>query len=98
MGFILPVRLSRHSFPYSARLLCLYSVPESCLTVTPWTVAHKASLSMEFSRQEYWSELPFPTPGDLLDLGIEPKSLGSLALIGRFLITEPPGKPLYDSK
>ena len=66
--------------------------------VTPWTGACQAPLSMGISRQEHWSELPFPTPGDLLDLGIEPKSLGSLALIGRFLITEPPGKPLYDSK
>ena len=42
--------------------------------VTPWTVACQAPLSMEFSRQEYWSELPFPSPGDLPDLGIEPES------------------------
>ena len=47
------------------------------LFVTPWTVAHQAPLSMEFSRQEYWSELPFPSPGNLLDPEIEP---GSLAL------------------
>ena len=52
---------------------------------------------MGISRQEHWSVLPFPTAGDLLDLGIEPKSLGSLALISGFFITEPPGKPLYDS-
>ena len=38
---------------------------------TPWTIAHKAPLSMEFSRQEYWSGLPCPPPGDLLDSGIE---------------------------
>jgi len=40
--------------------------------VTPWTVAHQAPLSMEFSRQEYWSGLPFPSPGDLTDPEIEP--------------------------
>ena len=39
---------------------------------TPWTVAYQASLSMGFSRQEYWSGLPFPSPGDLPDPGIEP--------------------------
>ena len=42
---------------------------------TPWTVAHQAPLSTGFSRQEYWSGLPFPSPGDLPDLGIEPMSL-----------------------
>ena len=50
-------------------------VTKSCLTLaTPWTVAHRAPLSMGFSRQEYWSGLPFPSPGDLPDPGIEPKS------------------------
>ena len=48
---------------------------QSCLTlVTPWTVACQATMSMEFSRQEYWSELPFPSPEDLPELGIEPRS------------------------
>ena len=42
--------------------------------VTPWTVACQAPLSMEFSRQEYWSGLPFPSPGDLPDIGIAPGS------------------------
>ena len=42
-------------------------------SVTPWTVAHQAPLSMEFSKQEYWSGLPFPFPEDLPDLGIEPR-------------------------
>ena len=42
--------------------------------MTPWIVAHQAYLSMEFSRQEYWSGLPFPPPGDLLNPGIEPRS------------------------
>ena len=41
---------------------------------TPWTVAHQAPLSMEFSRQQYWSGLPFPPPGDLPDPGIEARS------------------------
>ena len=44
------------------------------LFVTPWTVAQQAPLSMGFSRQEYWSGLPFPSPGDLPDPGIEPRS------------------------
>ena len=44
------------------------------ITGTPWTVAHQAPLSMGFSRQEYWSGLPFPSPGDLLNLGIKPWS------------------------
>ena len=56
----------------------------------PWTVAHQAPLSMEFSGQEYWSGLPFPSPGDLPDPGIEPRSL---ALQADSLPSEPPGKP-----
>ena len=44
------------------------------LFATPWTVAYQAPLSMRFSRQEYWSGLPFPSPGDLSDPGIEPRS------------------------
>ena len=60
--------------------------------VTPWTVACQVRLSMGFPRQEYWSELLFPIPGDLPDPGI--KSV-SPALAGRFFITEPPGKPSY---
>ena len=55
--------------------------------MTPWTVAHQAPLSMGFSRQEYWSELPFPLPGDLSDSGIELASLLSPELAGRFFIT-----------
>ena len=58
--------------------------------MTPWTVAHQAPLSMEFSRQEYQSGLPFPSPGDLSDPGI---TLASPTLAGRFFTTEPPGKP-----
>ena len=60
------------------------------LFATPWTVAYQSSQSMEFSRQEYWSGLPFPSPGDLPDPGIEP---GSPALPADTLPSEPPGKP-----
>ena len=56
---------------------------------TPWTVAYQAPLSMEFSRQEYWSGLPFPSPGDLPNPGIEPRSP---ALQADALPSEPPGK------
>ena len=55
-------------------------------SVSPWTVAQQAPLSMEFSRQEYWRGLPFPTPGDLPHPGIEPGSLASSAMTGRFYI------------
>ena len=64
---------------------------------TAGTVAVQASLSMGFSMQEYWSWLPFPTPGDLLDPGIEPASLVSPALAAKFFTTEPSGKPLCDA-
>ena len=69
-------------------------VAKLCLNVTPWTVAHRAPLSMEFSRQEYWNGLPFPTPGDLPDPEIEP---GSPALQVDPLLSEPPGKPTFSS-
>ena len=59
-------------------------------SVNPWIVARQAALSMEFSKQEYESGLPFPSPGDLLDPGMEP---GSPALQEDSLLSEPPGKP-----
>ena len=59
------------------------------LFATPWTVARQAPLSMGFSRQDYWSGSPFPSPGDLPDAEIEPVSP---ALVGRLFTTEPPGK------
>ena len=61
--------------------------------VIPWTVAHQAPLSIEFSRQEYWNGLPFHTPGDLPDPGIEPGSPVSPALACGFFTAKPPGKP-----
>ena len=63
------------------------------LFVTPWISACQASLSMGFSRQEYWSGLPFPPPGDLSDPGIKPESPVSPALQVDSLPTEPSGKP-----
>ena len=63
------------------------------LFATPWTVAHLAPLIMGFSMQEYWSGLPFPTPRDLPNPGIERTSPLAPALAGRFLTTAPPGKP-----
>ena len=59
------------------------------LFATPWTVAYQASTSMDFSKQEYWNGLPFPSPGDLPDPAIEP---GSLALQADALLSEPSGK------
>ena len=60
------------------------------LFATPWTVAYQAPLSVEFSRQEYWSGLPFPPSRDLPDPGTEPKSP---ALQADTSPSEPPGKP-----
>ena len=74
-----------------------YTLDRSCvvkslscvrLFVTPWTVAHQAPPSMEFSRQEYWSGLPFPSPRDLPNPEIQP---GSPALRADALPSEPPG-------
>ena len=64
------------------------------LFATPWTVAGQAPRSMEFSRQEYWSGLPFPSPGDLPHTGIEP---GSPTLQADSSPSEPPGKPIIHS-
>ena len=61
--------------------------------MTPWTVALQAPLSMGFLRQEYWSRLPYPSPEDLADPGIEPLSPVSPTLASRFFTTEALGKP-----
>ena len=88
-----------HVFSHSRReqlalwglFCCCCWVTKSCwLFVTPWTVAHQAPLSMGFSRQEYWSGLPFFSPGDLPNPGTEPESP---ALAGRVFTIEPPWKP-----
>ena len=70
---------------------CMFSHVQ--LFATPWAVAHQAPLSMEFPREEYWSDLPFPTLDDLSDPRIEPMSLASPALASRVFTTVSPGKP-----
>ena len=65
------------------------------LFATLYTVAHQAPLSMQFSRQEYWNGLPFPTPGTFLTQGSNPHVLCLLSLAGGFFITVPPWKPYY---
>ena len=75
--------------------ICICVCVLSCvqLFAIPRTVARQIPLSMEFSRQEYWSGLPFPTPGDLPNPGIKPKSPASPAMAGGFFTTVPPGEP-----
>ena len=72
--------------------MCVFSSSVESDSVTKWTVAFPAPLSSGFPRQEYWRVLPFPSPRDLLNLGIEPMSL---ALTDGFFATEPPRKPLF---
>ena len=72
-------------------VIVVQSLSRVQLFATPWTIACQAALSMGFPRQEYWSELPFPSPGDLPDPNMEPESP---ALAGGFFTTEQPGKSL----
>ena len=74
-------------FPQKVKVKSLSHVR---LFATPWTVAYQVPPSMGFSRQEYWSGLPFPSPGDLPHPGIEP---GSSAPEADALVSESPGKP-----
>ena len=80
-------RTYRKYMCYAYALICVQ------LFSTPWTVAHQTPLSMEFSRQEYWSRLPFTSQGDFPDPGTESKSLEFPALAGRFFTIAPSGKP-----
>ena len=88
--------ISIQSFLFQVNFLYQSIVTQSCPTLCDplphptWTSAHQALLSMEFSRQGYWSRLPFPSPGDLPDLGIKP---GSPASQADALPSELPGKP-----
>ena len=68
------------------------------LFAAPWTVTHQAPLSMKFSRQEYWSGLPFPSPGDLLGPGIKPASPRSPAFTEGFFTTVATWEALYNTK
>ena len=71
-------------------------LPESCLTLaTAWAVARQAPLSVGFSREEYWSGVPFRFPGDLSHPGMEPMSLVSSALAGGFFTIAPLVKPAF---
>ena len=82
---------------YNAMHVHMFSCSESQLFATPWTVARQVSLFMGFPRQKYWSGLPFPSPGDLPDPGIEPRSPASLQVIlynPGFFTIKTPGKPL----
>ena len=88
-------RLSWFTFICSQSYTIVFSESESCSVVTdsatPWTVAHQVPLSTEFSRPEYWSGLPFPSPGNLPDPGIKTRSP---VLQADSLQSEPPGKPI----
>ena len=78
---------------------CAHSFAQSSPTfVTPWTVALQAPLSMGFPRQEYWSELPFPSPGDPSNPGIKPTFLASPALVGKSFITAALEKLTYPAR
>ena len=83
------------TFFNTIQLVCAHVRLFSCvqLFVTPRTVAHQALLPMGFSRQEYWSGLPFSPSSNFFDPGFEPKSPTSPALAGGIFTTEPPGKP-----
>ena len=78
MSFLLSIRMASISGQGPTLSLNIGTLPVSVLLcptlATPWTVARQAPLSMEFSRQEYWSSLPFPSPGYLHNPGIKPKS------------------------
>ena len=74
----------------------MHARAQPCLTLCdPMDCSPLDSSSMGFSRQEYWSGLPFPIPGDLLNPRVEAASLVSLASAGGLFTTAPPGKPLY---
>ena len=72
-------------------VICMRSCSIMANSATPWTVVHQAPLSVGFSKQEYWSRLPLPSPGDAPDPGLEPASHASPSLEGGFFTTVPPG-------
>ena len=91
--------LMRHAHVSTAEQNTICHICECVLSrvwlfAAPWTVAHQVPLSMEFSRPECWSGLPFPPPGDLPDPGIEPTSLETPPLAADSLPLVPPGKSL----
>ena len=82
IGFHIDHKTERTSPAYLCQLLAIR-----------WNAVHQAPLSVRFSRQEYWSGLPFLPPGDLPNPGIESETPASLALASKFFTTEPPGFP-----
>ena len=97
MSVTLEGRDGRHTTKAVIYLLaaCMLSHSIMSHSATPWTAAHQAPLPMEFSRQEYWSGLPFPPPRDLSNPGIEHASLASPTLADRFFLTESSGKSTF---
>ena len=94
-SYILSILIPLYSFiSYMCVCVCTQLLSPVQLFVTPCTVAHQPLLSMKFSRQEYWSELPFLIPGDFPDPRIEPMSPVFPALAGRFFTAEPCEKPI----
>ena len=79
---------------FTPKWMCVPSVMSLLWSPLPMNSSLQAPLSVGFSRQEYWSGLPFPPPGDLLDPAIEPAFLSSPTLVGRLFTTEPLGRPL----
>ena len=77
--------------------MCVLSVVSDSLRPYQWTVVCQAPLSKGFTRQEYWSGLPFPPPRDLPDSGIEPVTPASSASQANSLTAEPPGKPEFQA-
>jgi len=75
-------------------LCCVYALIWVRFFMTPWTAARQTPLFLGFSRQEYWSGLAFPPPGDLPNLGMKSMALSSPALASRSFTTAPPGKPI----
>ena len=89
-----PGEVSESAFVEGPVYVCACVLSHVRLSATPRTIVHQAPLSMGSPRQEYWDGLPFPSPGNLPDPGIEPTSA---ALAGGLSTTKPPGKPLFYS-
>ena len=89
---------AQHTHNSAELYLCAQTLNHVQLFVSPWTVVHQASLSMEFSRQKYWSVLPFPTPGDLPSPGVKPMSpalAGGFSVISIKILAESDGTTEY---
>ena len=82
-----------HLLDKNAMCVCTHLLSCIWFFAIPWTVAHQTPLSVEFSREEYWSRLPCPPPRPLPNAGTEPTSLASPVLACGFLTTEPSGEP-----